>query len=47
MYEEMPVLIDRKEFTRLLELVEHFLYGFTKTEITTGDYNQKEFWILV
>lgn len=41
MYEEMPVLIDRKEFTRLLELVEHFLYGFTKTEITTGDYNQK------
>lgn len=41
MYEEMPVLIDRKEFTRLLELVEHFLYGFTKTEITTGNYNQK------
>jgi len=41
MYEEMPVLIDRKEFTRLLELVEHFLYGFTKTEIITGDYNQK------
>lgn len=41
MYEEMPVLVDRKEFTRLLELVEHFLYGFTKTEITTGEYNQK------
>jgi hypothetical protein len=41
MYEEMPVLIDRKDFTRLLELVEHFLYGFTKTEITTGEYNQK------
>lgn len=41
MYEEMPVLIDRKEFTRLLELVEHLLYGFTKTEIITGDYNQK------
>lgn len=41
MYEEMPVLIVRKEFARLLELVEHFLYGFTKTEITTGEYNQK------
>ncbi|WP_152650449.1 hypothetical protein [Heyndrickxia coagulans] len=41
MYEEMPVLIVRKEFARLLELVEHFLYGFTKTEITTGEYSQK------
>lgn len=41
MYEEMPVLINRQEFTKLLNLVEHFLYGFTKTEITTGQYNQK------
>lgn len=41
MYEETPVLIDRKEFINLLKLVEHFLYGFTKTEITTGQYNHK------
>lgn len=41
MLEEMPVLIVRKEFARLIELVEHFLYGFTKTEITTGEYSQK------
>lgn len=41
MYEEMPVLINRQEFIKLLNLVEHFLFGFTKTEITTGQYNQK------
>lgn len=41
MLEEMQVLINRQEFTKLLNLVEHFLYGFTKTEISTGEYNQK------
>jgi len=41
MYEEMPVLVNRQEFIKLLNLIEHFLYGFTKTEITTGQYNQK------
>ena len=41
MFEEMPVLIERKGFGKLLQLVEHFLYGFTKTEILTGEYNQK------
>lgn len=41
MYEEMPVIINRYEFKKVLDLVEHFLYGFTKTEISTGEYNQK------
>lgn len=41
MYEEMPVLVNREKFKTLLELVENFLYGFTKTEILTGKYNQK------
>ncbi len=41
MYEEMPVLIVLKKFKKLLTIVEHFLYGFTKTEITTGEYSQK------
>ncbi|MED0738977.1 hypothetical protein [Aneurinibacillus thermoaerophilus] len=37
-YEEMPVLVERRSFSELLTLVEHFLYGFTKTEISTGEY---------
>lgn len=41
MYEEMPVIINRFEFKKILDLVEHFLFGFTKTEISTGQYNQK------
>lgn len=41
LHEEMPVFVERKEFERLLNLIEHFLYGFTKTEITTGEYRQK------
>lgn len=41
MYEEMPVIINRYEFKKVLDLVEHFLYGFTKTEISSGNYNQK------
>lgn len=42
MYEEMPVLINKDEFEKLLRLVEHFMYGFTKSEILTGEYNQKK-----
>lgn len=41
MYEEMPVIIDRQEFTKLLTLVQHYLYGFSKTEIGSGNFNQK------
>lgn len=41
MLEETEVIINRKEFARLLEVVEHFLFAFTKTEITTGEYNQQ------
>ncbi|GGE47816.1 hypothetical protein GCM10011391_28220 [Pullulanibacillus camelliae] len=40
-YEETPVTVDRVKFTNLLNLIEHFLYGFTKTEILTGQYSQK------
>lgn len=41
MMEETEVIINRKEFTRLLAIVEHFLFAFTKTEIQTGQYNQQ------
>lgn len=41
MLEETEVIINRKEFTRLLAIVEHFLFAFTKTEIQTGQYNQQ------
>ena len=41
MLEETEVIINRREFTRLLGIVEHFLFAFTKTEITTGEYNQQ------
>lgn len=41
MYEEMPVMIHRENFKKLIDLVEHFLFGFTKTEVLTGKYNQK------
>lgn len=41
MLEETPVFIQRSEFAELLELVEHFMFGFTKTEIKTGEYNQQ------
>jgi hypothetical protein len=41
MLEETEVIVNRKEFARLLAIVEHFLFAFTKTEITTGEYNQQ------
>ncbi|MBA2878028.1 hypothetical protein HNR63_001082 [Anoxybacillus kamchatkensis] len=41
MLEETEVIINRKEFTRLLAIVERFLFAFTKTEVQTGQYNQQ------
>ena len=41
MLEETEVIVNRKEFARLLDVVEHFLFAFTKTEIITGKYNQQ------
>lgn len=38
-YEEMPVLIIRERFREMIYLVEHLLFGFTKTEISTGQYS--------
>lgn len=41
MFEEMPVMVDRKKFEELLVLVEHLMFGFTKTEISSGEYAQQ------
>lgn len=38
-YEEMPILVNREEFRVVLDLFEHYMSGFTKTEIFTGEFN--------